>query len=426
MEPNTAGFTGGPSADNNGGMAGLGKTALAGIKVLDLTQFEAGTSCTEALAWLGADVIKVEEPQKGDQGRGASTNIKGVDSHYFMLLNANKRSITCNLKSEQGRAIFRSMLKKADVVIENFGRGVIEKLGFGWEEIQKINPRVVFAQIKGFSAESPYADFLAFDMIAQATGGSISLTGDRDGRPLRPGVTVGDTGTGLHCTIGILAALFQRTVTGRGQHVEVAMQEAVINFARIAFATQHLTGKPVPRAGNQSILGTSSPSENYKCKGDDPNDYCFIYTSRANSLHWQRLLKVIGREDLIDDPRFSSPEARWQHRDQVDALVLGWTSQHDKREVMQKLGEAGVPAGAVFNTEELLNDPSLRKSGMFVTVDHPVRGPFTMPGFAVRLSDSKVPVTPSPLLGQHNEEVYGEWLGYTPAQVHELREEKVI
>ena len=403
-----------------------GQTALQGIKVLDLSQFEAGTSCTEVLAWLGADVVKLEEPLHGDQGRRASTNIKGVDSHYFMLLNANKRSITCNLKTETGREIFASLLKKADVVIENFAPGVIERLGFGWEQIHKINPRTIFAQIKGFAPDGPYAKYLAFDMIAQATGGSMSLTGDADGRPLRPGVTVGDTGTGLHCSIGILGALLQRTVTGRGQHVEVAMQEVVINFARIAFATQALTNKPAGRAGNRSVLGTSAPSECYPCQGDDPNDYCFIYTSRARSEQWDRLLQVIGHSDLIGDERYCTPEGRWAHRDEVDALVGGWVRQRPKREVMQLLGDAGVPAGAVLNTEELMNDPHLRRRGMFVTVEHPVRGPFTMPGFPIQLSDSHVPVTASPLLGQHNEDVYGEWLGYSTKQLADLHEQKVV
>jgi formyl-CoA transferase len=401
-----------------------GETALEGVRVLDLTQFEAGTSCTETLAWLGADVIKVEEPKRGDQGRVQDRN--GMDSPYFILLNANKRSITCNLKSEEGRAVFRELVKTADVAIENFAPGVIERLGFGWDEIHALNPRTIFAQIKGYGPDSPYANFLSFDMIAQAVGGAMSLTGDADGRPLRPGVTIGDTGTGLHCAIGILGALLQRAMTGRGQRVQVAMQDAVINFSRIAFATQASTGKPAPRTGNQSVLATSAPSESYRCKGDGPNEYCFIYISRAPSEQWNGLLKVIGREDLRDDPRFMTPRSRWEHRDEVDALVAGWVAQHDKRTVMQLLGEAGVPAGAVFDTEELQNDEHLRKRGMFVTVDHAARGPFTMPGFPVRLSETQVPVTAAPLLGQHNEQVYAELLGYTPGQLAALREQKAI
>ncbi len=402
------------------------KAALAGVKILDLAQFEAGTSCTETLAWLGADVIKVEEPTLGDQGRGASTDQKGVDSHYFMLLNANKRSVTCNLKHEQGRAMFRGLLEKADVVIENYALGVIERLGFGWEEIHKINPRIIFAQIKGFAPDGPYAKYLSFDNIAQAVGGGLSITGEPDGRPMRPGMTIGDTGTGLHCALGILAALYQRKVTGRGQRIEVAMQDAVINFSRIAYAAQALTGKAAPRVGNQSILGTSSPSECYRCKGDGPNDYCYVYTTRAGNHHWERLLKVIGREDLLADARFATPEMRWQHRQDVDQLISAWTAQRDKVEVMTLLGEAGVPAGAVLDTNELLNDPHLRKRGMFVTVKHPVRGDFTMPGFPVKMSGSSVPVTASPLLGEHNTEIYGAWLGATPERLAELRKDKAI
>ncbi len=401
------------------------KPALAGIKVLDLAQFEAGTSCTEALAWLGADVIKVEEPTLGDQGRAASTDIKGVDSYYFMLLNANKRSVTCNLKHEKGRAMFRALLEQADVVVENFSLGVIERLGFGWEELRKINPRIVFAQIKGFAPDGPYAKFLSFDNIAQSVGGALSITGEPDGRPLRPGITVGDTGTGLHCALGIMAALYQRQVTGRGQRIEVAMQDAVINFSRIAYASQALWGKAAPRVGNQSILGTSSPSECYRCKGGGPNDYCYIYTTRAGNHQWHRILKVIGRDDLLEDPRFASPEARWEHRKVVDALLEAWMVERTKVEAMTAFGEAGVPAGAVFDTNELLHDPHLRKRGMFVTVKHPVRGDFTMPGWPVKMSESNVPVTTAPLLGQHNAEIYGE-LGYTPEQIAQLRNEKAI
>ncbi len=401
------------------------KSALAGIRVLDLAQFEAGTSCTESLAWMGADVIKVEEPTMGDQGRAASTDQKGVDSYYFMLLNANKRSVTCNLKHEKGRAMFKALLEQADVVVENFSLGVMERLGFGWEELKKINPRLIFAQIKGFAPDGPYAKFLAFDNIAQSVGGALSITGERDGRPLRPGITVGDTGTGLHCALGIMAALLQRHVTGRGQRIEVAMQDAVINFSRIAYASQALWGKAAPRVGNQSVMGTSSPSECYRCKGDGPNDYCYVYTTRAGNHHWDRILKVMGREDLLNDARFASPQERWEHREDVDALIESWMKTRTKVEAMTELGEAGVPAGAVFDTNELLHDPHLRKRGMFVTIKHPVRGDFVMPGWPVKMSESNVPITTAPLLGQHNEEIYGK-LGYTPEQIAQLRNEKAI
>ena len=402
------------------------RPALAGVKVVDLTQFEAGTSCTETLAWLGADVVKVEEPTRGDQGRHASTDRPGVDSYYFMLLNANKRSVTCNLKDERGRAVLRELIAVGDVFIENFGPGVIERLGFGYEVAREINPRIIYAQIKGFAPEGPYGSFLSFDMIAQAVGGALSTTGEPGGRPLKPGPTIGDTGTGLHCAIGILAALYQRQVTGRGQRIEVAMQETVINFSRIAYASQALWGRAAPRIGNRSVLGTSAPSGVYPCKGDGPNDYCYIYTSRAGNHQWERLLRAIGRDDQLDDPRFATPQDRAKHQDEIDELLSSWTRERRKVEVMETLGRAGVPAGAVFDTNELLHDPALRERGMFPTVQHPVRGDFTMPGWPVKMSDSEVPVVTAPLLGQHNQDVYGEWLGYPPEQVAELREAKAI
>lgn len=403
-----------------------GETALAGVKVLDLTQFEAGTSATETLAWLGADVTKVENPQGGEQGRYASRDRPDADSYYFMLLNANKRSITCNLKSERGKALLRRMIPQADVFIENFAPGVIERLGFGYDEVSRINPRIVYATIKGFGPGSRYERFLSFDMIAQATGGIMSITGEPDGRPIKPGTTVGDTGTGLHCAIGILAALYQRDRTGEGQLVQVAMQDAMTNYCRIAYATQARDNAPCPRTGNQVVLGTTAPSDTYRCKGDGPNDYVYIYSSRAGNAQWERLLKVIGREDLLDDPRFATPQARADHVREVDALVQAWCRDKGKYEVMETLGRAGVPAGAVMDTMELSEDPNLRAREIFVTVDHPVRGAFTMPGWPVRLSRSHVPVTPAPLLGADNEAVYGSWLGYTREQLADLKEEGAL
>ena len=400
--------------------------ALRGVRVVDLTQFEAGTSLTQTLAWLGAEVIKVEEPTKGEQGRGASTDKKGVDSHYFMLLNANKRSVTANLKTDKGRALLRGLIEKADVFAENFAPGVIERLGFGYDVVREINPRIIYAQVKGFGQDGPYKNFLAFDMIAQATGGSISITGEPDGRPLKPGPTIGDTGTGLHGAIGVLAALYQRQLTGEGQRIQLAMQECVINYSRISYAAQALWGIAAPRTGNQSIMGTNSPSETYKCKGDGPNDYCYIYTSRANPQHWERLLKIMGREDLIGDPRFDSPQERFKNRHLVDEMIAEWTIHHDKMEVMQRLGEQGIPAGAIMDTMELSNDPDLNRREIFVTVKHPVRGDFKMPGWPVKMSGSKVPITAAPLLGADSDAVYGELLGLSAQELAALREEKII
>ena len=402
------------SEANNPRMA----AALAGLKVVDLTQYEAGTSCTESLAWLGADVVKVE-PQGGENGRFASTERGDLDSYYFIIMNANKRSMVCDLKSPRGKDILTRMILKADVMIENMSPGGIERLGFGYDVVSKLNPRLVYAQIKGFAPDGPYANFLSFDMIAQAVGGAFAITGNEGGPPLRPGPHVGDTGAGLHCLIGILAALNQRHATGRGQRVEVSMQDSVINFNRIVFAGQLMRGKPVERTGNQSSLGAAAPSEIYRCKPGGPNDYVMVYSTRAGNWHWQRLLKLMGREDLANDPRFATPKLRVKHAPDVDALVAEWCAKRTKVEAMEEMQRAGVPAGAVLDTQELIEDPHLRKRGMFATVEHPTRGEFAIPGWPVKMSESRVPVKTAPLLGQHTGEVLSEWLGLVAGEIEE-------
>ena len=400
-------------------------TALNGIRVIDLTQFESGTSCTLLLAWFGAEVIKVEPREKGEQGRHSSTE-PGVDSLYFIQLNANKKSVTCDLKTEQGRKLLSRLIQHGDVFIENFAPGVIERLGFDYETVSKINPRIIYARIKGFAPDGPYANFLAFDPIAQAAGGALSITGEPDGRPLKPGPNFADSGAGLHCTIGILAALQQRHTTGRGQVVEVSMQDAMISFMRIAYAAQAMFKRPAARTANQSIFAGTAPSEVYRCKGDGPNDYCYVYTTRAGSKHWQSLLKLIGREELLNDPRFTTPQLRALHSDEVDAILSAWTRNYDKLEVMRMLGEANVPASATFDTTELSEDPHLRKRGTFVTFRHPHHGEVTIPGNMIKLSDTLVKVESPPLLGADNEGVYGGLLGLSSQEIEELRAAKVI
>jgi formyl-CoA transferase len=400
-------------------------SALQGLRVIDLTQFEAGTSCTQLLAWFGAEVIKIEPPVKGEQGRYSSTE-PGLDSHYFLQLNANKKSVTLNLKSESGKALLRRLLELGDILVENFAPGVMEKFGFGVEQVRQINPRLVYARIKGFAPEGPYANFLAFDPIAQAAGGALSITGEPDGRPLKPGPNFADSGAGLHCTIGILAALNQRHSTGLGQVVEVTMQDCMINFMRIAYAAQAMFDRAAVRTANQSIFAGTSPSEVYKCKGEGPNDYCYIYTTRAGNKQWESVLKVIGREDLLGDERFASPSLRAQHAPVIDAMISDWSRHFDKREVMRLMGDAMVPASAVFDTLELWSDPHLRERGTFVSFEHPKRGTLTIPGNMIKLSDSQVPVQCPPELGQANDAIYGELLGLSPAQLDELRQAKVI
>lgn len=401
--------------------------ALSGLKVVDLTQFESGPCCTEALAWLGADVVKIEPPG-GESGRFASTERGDLDSYYFIVMNANKHSAICDLKSERGKEILKKLIMKADVMIENMSPGAIERLGFGYDVVRQLNPRLIYAQIKGFASDGPNADFLAFDTIAQAVGGAFAATGVRGGPPLRPGTHTGDTGAGLHCVIGILAALYQRQLTGRGQKVWVSMQDAVINFNRINFAAQMMRGqgKPVERTGNQSPLGATAPCELYACKPGGSDDYVFIYTSRGSDRQWRQLLRVIGREDLANDPRFASPQARIEHVNEVDALLSAWCRERTKIEAMETLQRAGVPAGAVLGMRELSEDPQLRKHGMFATIEHPVRGPVTIPAWPVKMSESHVPVRSSPLLGQHTEEVLSEWLGLDQEEIEDFRRKSAV
>ncbi len=396
--------------------------ALSGVKVLDLTQFEAGTSCTEMLAWLGADVIKVESPKMGEQGRWLLTEKPGVDSHYFILLNANKRSITLNLKSEKGRAMFLDLIKTVDILAENFSLGTLEGLGLGYEMLREINPRLIYLTIKGFGTHGPYSKYKSFDMIAQASGGAMALTGFPGSPPLKPGPTIGDTGTGMHAAVGVLAAYIQRERTGKGQKVELAMQEAVLNFVRVPMMGTYITKKPVPRTGNR--LGGGGPGDIYKCAPGGDNDYCYVLCTTPEMF--ANLCKAIGRPELITDERFLPGRNRAQNVEELTTIINEWTGRHNKHEVMRIFGEAGVPCGAVLDSVELLNDPHLKERGMIVTINHPARGEFTMPGCPVRLEHSPVEVKAAPLLGQHNAEVYRDLLGLRSAQLDDLKREGVI
>jgi len=405
---------------------GNNASCLAGVRVLDLTQFEAGPSCTEVLAWLGAEVVKVENPKGGDPGRSINSASPNQDSPYFMLLNANKKSITVNLKSPRGLQMVKDMAKRADVFLENFAPGAIERLGLGYEEVKALNPGIIYGQVKGFGEGSPYQDNLAFDMIAQACGGAMSITGAADGPPAKPGPTIGDTGTGMLLAISILAALYRRKGTGQGERLSVAMQDAILHYIRIAFSVTARTGAAAPRTGSKVLSGGAAPSGIYPCAPGGPNDYVYIYTSRANPAHWERLLQVMAREELSGDPRFDSMDARVANEAEVDALISEWTRQHDKHEAMRLLGAAGIPAGAVLDTEELHNDPSFQQRGIMQVVEHPTHGPFKLPAWPVRHNGGTLTASPAPLLGQHNAEVLSDWLGISDQEVDALHAEGVI
>ncbi len=398
--------------------------ALDGIKVVDLTQFEAGPSCTEALAWMGAEVVKVEEPKRGEPGRWSFTDQPGVDANYFIYYNLNKKSVTCNLKNDEGKELLTKLIAEADVVIENMAPGTFARLGFDYARLSEINPRIIFAQVKGFSPDSPQANYLSFDMIAQATGGTMAVNGEPDGPPIKPGATIGDTGTGMLCAMGILGALFQRVTTGRGQHIQIAMRDAMINYCRTPMSKQVPLNDVLPRAGN-AVLG-SSPGGLYPCKPGGPDDYCYIFTSRGNEEHWHRLMKVVGREDLAKDPRLQDGTARWNHKEEVDKAITDWTMQHTKDEVMKTIAEAKVPCGAVHNTKELMHDEDLHARGVMTKVNHPQRGEVIVSGWPLNMSDTKVPIESSPLHGEHNEDIYGGWLGYSADEVKAMKERDAI
>jgi crotonobetainyl-CoA:carnitine CoA-transferase CaiB-like acyl-CoA transferase len=405
---------------------GIELDCLEGIRVVDFTQFEAGPSCTEALAWLGAEVVKIENPRTGDPGRRLQPG-HPEDPWYFHQFNANKKSVTLNLKSPRGLEIVRELLKKADVTVENMAPGTIERLGLGYDEVRKINPGIIYCQVKGFGTGSPYERSLAFDMIAQAAGGTISVTGDADRAPVKPGPSFGDTGTGMLMAISILGALYGRSKTGHGRRLQVAMQDAMLHYMRVPFSRTQLSGKAMMRDGtSRSTPGGLTPNALYPCKPGGPNDYVYVFCSRANPEHWQRLLKVISREDLSGDARYDTQVARSQRGTEVDEVIAAWTRQHTKQEAMTLFGAAGVPAGAVFDTLELINDPSFAERGIMQTIDHPTTGKVKMPAWPVRFDGAAPTVKPSPLLGQHVDDVLGSWLGMDAKELAALRQDGIV
>jgi formyl-CoA transferase len=395
--------------------------ALSGIRIIDMTHNQAGPACAQILAFLGADVIKLEEPKGGDVARRNMRDIKDSDSLFFLLFNANKRSLTLNLKTEEGKRLFREVIAKSDVLLENFGPGALDRLGLGYEALAKINPRLIYATIKGFGTYGPYRDFKSYEPIAQAMGGAMSITGFPENPPTFVVPAIGDSGTGMHMAIGILAALQQRHATGRGQHVEVSMQDAVVNIIRVSLRDHQRSGHPMPRRGNQ--MGQVVPSTVYPCAPGGPNDYVFI---NAQPQMWATFTEAIGRPELAEDPRFASEAARWENRVALNAIVEEWTRGRTKHEAMRLLGDAGVPCGAVQDTGEVLADPHLKAREMIVDVDYPNRGTYKTVGCPVKLSDSPVAVSRPPLLGEHTAGVLRDLCGIDPDEVARLRDAGVV
>ncbi len=395
--------------------------ALSGIRVIDMTHNQAGPACAQILAFLGAEVIKLEEPKAGDVARTVHADRKDSDSLFFLLFNANKKSLTLNLKSEDGKRLFKRIVGQSDVLLENFGPGAMERLGLGWEVLRDLNPRLVYATIKGFGSYGPYKDFKSYEPVAQAMGGAMCVTGFPENPPTLVLPAIGDSGTGMHMAIGILAALQQRHATGRGQHVEVSMQDAVVNLIRVSLRDHQRNGGVLPRGGNQ--LGRTVPGTTYPCAPGGPNDYVIIL---AQPQMWPALTRAIGRPELAEDPRFRTPEARWENRAALDAIVADWTGRRPKHEVMRILGEAGVPCGACQDTGEVLADPHLKARDMIVDIDYPTRGTYQTVGCPIKLSDSPVAVTRPPLLGEHTAELLGALCGVAPDEVARLRREGAV
>ncbi|TAM89278.1 MAG: formyl-CoA transferase [Candidimonas sp.] len=406
--------------------------ALEGVRILDMTHVQSGPTSTQLLAWLGADVIKVEMPGRGDVTRVQLRDVPNADSLYFTMLNSNKRSITINMKSPDGKAVIEELLRKCDVIAENFGPGVLDRAGLTWERFQEINPRLIYASIKGFGP-GKLLDYKCYEPIAQCMGGSASTTGFEEGPPLVTGSQVGDSGTGVHLALAITAALLQREKTGRGQRVEVAMRDAVLNLCRVKLRDQQRVMRGpmpeypnktfsdyTPRSGNAS--GGGQPGTAMRCKGGGPNDYAYVVIQPQG---WKPLMKVVGHEELIDDPAYATPEARIKHLDECFGIVEKWTMTKTKFEVMDILSKFDVPCGPILSTKDLINDKDMYDYGFLVKLDHPTRGEYVQLGCPVRLSDSPVEIKRSPLLGEHTDEILS-WLGKKPDEIKKLHAEGAV
>ena len=423
-----------PRAEANAARETLMGNALEGVRILDMSHVQAGPTCTQLLAWFGADVIKVERPGVGDITRGQLRDVAGADSLYFTMLNHNKRSITLDTKNPKGREVLERLIKTCDVLVENFGPGVLDRMGYTWERIQELNPRMIYASIKGFGP-GPYADCKVYENVAQCTGGAASTTGFHDGLPLVTGAQIGDSGTGLHLGFGIVTALYHRTRTGKGQRVTVAMQDGVLNLCRVKMRDQQrlqkgpLTeysqygegvpfGEAVPRAGNDS--GGGQPGRILKCKGweTDPNAYIYFITQAPV---WEAICDAIGEPGWKTHPDYAKPAARLPRLNEIFARIERWTMTKTKFEAMETLNEYDIPCGPILSMKELAEDQSLFATGTMVEVDHPTRGKYLSVGNPIKLSASPSEVKRSPLLGEHTEEVLRDVLGYSPQEIAAIK-----
>lgn len=403
----------------------MGHGPLSGIKVLDLTQFESGTVCTETLAWLGAEVLKVERPGRGELGRFTALD-KEHDSYGFIIMNMNKKGLTCNMKTPEGLELMKKLVEKCDVIVENMGPGSMERLGLSYEDCKALNPKIIYASIKGFATGSPYQDYPAFDPIATHMGGFVAATGYPE-MPVKSGVSVADSGTGIMTALTIIAALYQRDREGIGQQIECAMQDFMIGLGRSGWEPYYNTGKPPRRVGNGMPLEDVAPADTYPCKPFGPNDFVHVYTSRApGSKQWDNLCHAIGREDLLSDPEMADPHTRFEHKDRLNAIIAEWTGQRTKQEAMDELAKADIPAGALLDIQDFIDDPQYAERNLVVEVEHPYRGKVKVVGFAPKMSENHIDYQCSPALGEHNEEIYGGLLGFTDAEIAELKEKKII
>ena len=413
--------------------------ALDDIKIIDFTHVQAGPACTQMLAWFGADVIKVERPGSGDVTRSQLRDIPGVDALYFTQLNSNKRSLTLDTKTAEGKEILEKLIKVSDVMVENFGPGALDRMGFTWERILELNPRMILASVKGFSDGHHYEDLKVYENVAQCAGGAASTTGFWDGPPTVSAAALGDSNTGMHLAIGILTALRQRDKTGRGQKVACSMQDAVLNLCRVKLRDQlrldrlgYLEEYPqyphgkftdvVPRGGNAG--GGGQPGWVLKCKGweTDPNAYIY-FTIQGQA--WAPICDAIGKPEWKTDPLYMTPKARQPHITDIFATIEGWLQDKTKFEAVDILRKFDIPCSPVMSMKELANDPSLRASGTIAEVQHKERGPYLTVGSPIKFSDMTVEITGSPLLGEHTDEVLAE-LGYSADKIATLHVAKAV